>query len=310
MPMRQLKPALPWGRVRLARRFAPAARSWPTVCALAVAVPFVVAPIAGCKPPLPPRFGAECYAQIDYPYGVQYVDREARSLMPSGWRLDNYVFDAEGNVTAEKSADEYRTAVVWDSDGDGEHEGSGEIYLYELRFEHVVDAGLVWLRTVPLGGNEEHRALRVHARNYVAEVAGGSYVAVGLQGTLRIEERRFASTVIEEGPTTVGDLEAYEITFDVADVDQLALDPEHRQRRVRIVIIRPDYTWTPGRRAVVLFETRRAPPMPRRARGDARYSFPVLMVVGYASHPDDFAEHEDDFRGLLERIRFGAAACR
>ena len=67
------------------------------------------------------------------------------------------------------------------------------------------------------------------------------------------------------------------------DVDQHQVAPNSRQDKVRLVMIKPPFR---------LIE----------AAAYRQYNLPVIMLVGYAAHADDFDTTPPDFEGFLQRL--------
>ncbi|MBI5490159.1 MAG: hypothetical protein HY905_22685 [Deltaproteobacteria bacterium] len=263
-------------------RRSPSAGTAPEAVVAAAAVLSVLA--AGCAT-LDARFGPVGYHDNVYGLFVRYVDAPRYDLMGADWRLDNFVLNDHGLPTAVKATDEYTTELEFDVDGDGEDDREGTFRLYVLRFEHRRDPGVIWLRTFPVSDRLAERELPALADDYVQEVAGGSYFAVRLAGRPMVQDVRLATVVIEEGETRVDETPAWQVTFDVANVDQLRLDPNSRSSRVRVVLLRPPFTY------------------PVRARGHDMVEYTTLMVLGYANSPDYFDAHVGEFQDFLDRIR-------
>jgi hypothetical protein len=237
---------------------------------------------SGCVS-IDPQFAADAYRNHTFPYVVGYADPAHRNVMGTDWRLDNFVVNRDGLPSSAKSGDAYRASWSFDLDGDGTADWTCDVPLYDLRFEHRRDGGVVWLRTFPVSDSLSQKELRLLAHDYVDEVAGGSYFAVNLAGHAIVQDVRFATVVLAEEPTTVGGLAAYRVTFDVANVDQLRLDPNSRAARVIVVIVRPPY--------VVVAQSR-----------SSRARLTTLMVIGYANAPEYFDAHVAEFDGLLSRL--------
>ncbi|MBI5499963.1 MAG: hypothetical protein HY907_06950 [Deltaproteobacteria bacterium] len=248
--------------------------------AAAVVLVAVIAEL-GCAT-LDAQFRADGFHDAVWHFHVTYVDPSAYGLMGADWRLDNFVFNPDGSPRAEKTGETYWTTVEFDPDGDGVYDASREIRLYDLRFEHRRDGGVVWLRTFPVADRLAEKELRLLAHDYVEEVAGGNYFSVRFAGREAVADVRFATTIVDQAQIAVDSQAAYQVTFDVANVDQLRLDPESRTARVRIVILRPPYSY------------------PYQGATFAYYT--TLMVIGYANDPEYFDLHVDEFEDFMRRL--------
>ncbi|MBK8412004.1 MAG: hypothetical protein IPL19_29015 [Sandaracinaceae bacterium] len=108
-----------------------------------------------------------------------------------------------------------------------------------------------------------------------------------------------ASRILASRPTRVHGFPAHEVIFEVANVQQLELSPSARWERGHVVLVRAEMVF--GQRQ--LYPSIRVPDL---GRGVGQESFyPVLMVIGYANHPDKFDAHHDEFRDFLSHIHIG-----
>jgi hypothetical protein len=148
---------------------------------------------------------------------------------------------------------------------------------------------VVFVRTLPIGGDLRDKDLRVLVQRYIDEVSGAGYEAVQLNGQTVVAEQRFAAELRERGNAKLAGQDAYQATFDVANVDQLKVSPNARRTRVRIVFARTPFEHV----------------LPRTPGMIAGVKYPVLMVAGYATMPEDFDKDLPAFTNLLGRIQFG-----
>jgi hypothetical protein len=208
--------------------------------------------------------------------------------MPGDWRLDNFHGDP-GNREPKGGAD-YEAHYFVDVDRDGQTDDLGEYYIYDLRFTHARDDGVIWLRTVPLPLDDADKALRVLANAYVEGIAHDRYEVVQLEGTLRATntEVSYATQMLSSASGTVGDQEAFGVMVNVANTNQLKLDPNARWKRVELVLVRTPFA----------FKVKSG-----HKKGDG--PIPVLMVLGYASSLEDFDTDRGAFEDLLSRVSLG-----
>ncbi|MBI5502831.1 MAG: hypothetical protein HY907_21480 [Deltaproteobacteria bacterium] len=206
------------------------------------------------------------------------------SFISNDWVVDN--FRRVRDEWAPKTGVDFETELRLDVDGDGEWDGLGSVPTYELLLRNRRDAGKIWVRALPMSSRFDETELRVLARTYVNDVSGaGTVVTVSAQeeGTVVVttDSHRFATRTIEEGPLAVGGFEAWGITFEVADVDQLSLSADSRWNRARVIFVRAGFLWL----------------SPASLRPGA--PFPVAFMLGYSNLPEDFAGGLADFEHFV-----------
>ena len=239
----------------------------------------------------------ESFRHVTYDYSVA-AQGGTGQLMSSDWRLDNYIPSTEG-LGEPKETDEYTSRVGLDNDGDGTFETRVTIPTYDLLFKHRRDDGVVFLSTFPISQHASERELSVMLRDFVESAAASGEITHNYNGSSSRAEAPMASRILASRPTRVHGFPAHEVVFEVANVQQLELSPSARWERGHVVLVRAEMVF--GQRQ--LYPAVRVPDL---GRGVGQESFyPVLMVVGYANHPDEFDAHHDEFRDFLSRIHIG-----
>jgi hypothetical protein len=248
-----------------------ASRAW--LGALAVVA---IAGWVGCR--ASGSFDASGYHNALAAYTVRYAEPAERSLLSSDWVVENFYSDDKGAPTQAKIEPHLKRDVKVElADGST---STLSLDLYDLKLVHKASDAVIWLRSIPLSPRQPNVALRVLADEYAESISGAGFFASDL-GTRHVESRTYASHVLSGRPVQVAGLEAYETTIEVANVDQLKLDPASRVAMVRVVLVRtPLWIWTPTQ-AVKL---------------------PLLWMVGYANNPIDFEPQSGDFVRFLGLI--------
>lgn len=202
-------------------------------------------------------------------------------LMPEGWRLDN--FYGKELPDRPKDTNAYMTELEFDLNGDGRYEEHAREYTYLLRFEHRITDGVVWLRGIPVSEDLAQMDLSVLMTHFSEALSGANYETIRLDSTSsRTSEERYASTIIASAPCKLAGLECVTATIELANVDQLRLDPTYRSRRLQVLIARTPFHYEPS------------------AVSDRGY--PVYLFAGYSSLPANFESGRADFLGFLRRI--------
>lgn len=164
------------------------------------------------------------------------------ALLGPDWVLSNYTRDDDGRPSAAKDAGDtwtYRTQV--DTDDDGEVDLRETLRRYDLHYEHIEDDARVWIQTFPVSAMTAGKKLETLAKRYADSLAGGLYVGGLTPGT--VEDARYASRIVSASPTEIDGHEAYQVDIEVANVDQLRLNEDARERLLRVILVRTGMTY-------------------------------------------------------------------
>jgi hypothetical protein len=238
---------------------------------LAAVVTLSVTLCSGCSPGRG-SLAPEGYHQTLYGYEVR---SESGSVLGSDWLLDSHQDDGR-----EKSEGIYKTSYEIDWQDTGRYSPEEQL-TYDLRFRHRATNAVVWLTTFPVSTTLAETKLNVQMHDLVDRMAGGRFEIAELKPESVVREARFATKIVAEGPATLAGKEAKVATIDIANLDQLKLDVNHRQERVRIVLAR-----TPFKHHVAAHKR----------------ELPVYMIAGYASEPAEFDAQAPALETLLGRI--------
>ena len=250
------------------------------VVALLAALAF---PVLGCA--TGGTFAADGFHHTDYPYVVRYSDPGTREFLDANWRIDNYVVNYDGTIGALKTTEDYEGPTELDVTGSGNFSKVTLPY-FDLKLDNRKTSAVIWLQTIPLNKGREERNLKNLAEDYASAISGsGFYAAVEDQGKV-IREKTFAAKIVEGKETTLGGLEAYDAKIELANADQLRLDPAARTAIIRVVFVRTNYT-----------------------HDFLGHDFPVhtFVRVGYRASPGDFDAGLPDFERFLKLLQFGPA---
>jgi len=258
---------------------------------VALLVVAAITTVGACASTLPlGTVTARGFDHASFPYRV--MSGSGGAIMPADWRLDN--FHLTNGAYVPKTTAEYRSRYELDHDDDGRADDTVRASRYDLRFTNRRYSGEIWLRTIPLGAADAELELPVLLRRYVEGIAGSGFTVTQISGptghvALTVAERRFAARVLDYAPVTVQGVEALVATIEVANVDQLQLDPNARGERARLVFVRAPFTLDRPRRGVEV----------------SRYR--VLLAAGYVASPADYERGRVDFEGLVSRVVFEQA---
>jgi len=242
---------------------------------------FVIALLVGGCAPKP--FGLNGLQYPKQPIVVRYATPGSQIFVSPDWRVDNFLLSDTGEIRAEKENDEYTFSRKADYDGDGRE----EVYVaptYILKLLHRKNAGVLWSQMVPLDLNEKERNLDVLVNDYVESLSGAGFYAVSVpSGKVEVHARQYATKIVDKKPRKVGRFEGLEATIELANLDQLKLDPASRSAKIRVVFLRTDYVTR-------LYQT-------------TTVDVPLLLVLGLHAQPayfDATAPDFDSFVGAFE----------
>lgn len=253
----------------------------PMTKAPTLLVMFILATLGGgCASGLRPidTLGNYAHPRFGYTVGADVVSDD-------DWILENFARDQTRRPTTPLRGSGYEYAIGADMDEDGVVETRATLPYWDLRFRHRRDAGEMWVSTLPLSSRLAETELRVLARRYVEAVSGTGISLVQFGGELAIHERRYATRVLSERDVRVDGFDAFEVVFEVANVDQLQLDTSARWQRARVVIVRPGFYWRPD-----------------MYPANKPEFLPVVMTIGYVNHPEDFIANEPHFDRLVNGL--------
>lgn len=230
-------------------------------------------------------------------YGYQIAYRAGTGqVLPPKWSVDN--FSPDRGKWVPKDRDGYTTQYEFDANGDGTVDTWIERPTYELRYEHRVHSGVIWLRNIPLSPKLRSKDLRVLLQDYIDQITSmTTYETVKFRPNLvEIVVDHPVAVIIEQSSATVAGQPAYMATIETANADQIKLDPGTRRRRVQLVIMRApqDDPIDPDK------DTSDKGTFPRPAT-----TLPVVVLAGYSNMPADFQAGLEDFHDFLRRLTIG-----
>jgi hypothetical protein len=241
---------------------------------------------AGCAVPnagviSPGKYQSKLYPLSLVGRSTDQASAASAGLMPPGWRLDNFYGKELPNRP--KETEPYMTDLAFDWNGDGRYEEQRREFAYLLRFESRLNDGVAWLRGIPVSTDLADMDLSALMTKFGDALSGANYETMTLNREVRvITEAHYASVITASAGCKWAGLECVTAAIDLANVDQLKLDPTHRSRRLRVVIARTPFRYEPS--AV------------------SSNAYPVYLFAGYANLPANFEAGLPDFLSLLQRV--------
>ncbi len=232
-------------------------------------------------------FNASGYKHPTHPLAVRYHDAGAKVFISKDWRIDNYILGEHGAPMVAKDGDDYKIVRNVDFDGDGVPDRQ-KVHRFELKLVHRSNDSVIWMRLIPLAKGDEGLELRVFVDRYVEALTGTGFFAEDLpSGKAKARAQRFAAKVLDVKSRTLGQVEALQADIELANVDQLRLDPASRHAKIRVIFARPGFADT--------------------VQGSVRFDIqaPVLVAVGFFSGPGTFDGSVRDFESFVGAVELG-----
>ncbi len=230
-----------------------------------------------------------------FPVRVGYGPQD-QGILGSDWLVDNFTATKDRPGPA-KSGPGYVLVAHYDMDDDGKEDRTREEPIRDVLFLHRRTGASMWVTLTTLSTREEDLDLSELAEEVIERVAGGASTmqldspGADSRGVVRVVEHRTAVAELASAACRLGTDPAYEVDFELADVDRLKLDPTSRSAKVRLVIARTPYRDRVARSAAY---NSKAP------------TLPVILIAALRARPERFDSHLADFAKLMEQVGMGA----
>ncbi|MCB9592066.1 MAG: hypothetical protein H6719_04980 [Sandaracinaceae bacterium] len=213
------------------------------------------------------HFGDGAFYHTRGHYRIRYGSAPTR-LLPDGWRLTNYDHGDDGAPTAEHVDEvEIDASMLM---GRGRAQGI-RVPKIDLLYQQEDGDGEIWVRTMVLPAGWEQASAEQVLQTWASSVEQG-HLTVDPLGRMPAGH----ATLTHWGSAVVDGEAAHWVELDVnrGGVDQ----------RVTVVGVRPGHHhWRRGR----------------------RQRFPMLLMFGYVSSPDEHEAVRHDFEQLVRRVDIG-----
>lgn len=231
---------------------------------------------------------------------IHFKDASDREFIDEHWAIDNWrkylkqTASSKTDAFARKDGRDYLGRIRIDMNNDGNAEVY-PIYFSDLELTHKENNGYIWVNARELPEHLGSTKAEVFLRNYAESLSGTEFQprngAFSVSGGA---SRGFATKIIEEDKIEFGQWSGVIATIEVARLEQLRLDPEHRYGFVRVLFVVID----PFEK---MFDEM-ASSLPRSGKG--------LLMVGYFNSPDYFRENLEDFYEFLGQFSVGGKRVR
>ncbi|MBN1770980.1 MAG: hypothetical protein JXB32_06965 [Deltaproteobacteria bacterium] len=235
------------------------------------------------------KLRADGYHHNLLPIHLRSSSGRAQQYVSPDWQLDN--FRNEAGDWTQKEGPGYSTDVVVDLRGDRTDarrpQHTTQTPVFDVLLKHRRNGAQLWMRTELLPEPYRERTLESLVAAYAEQLSGTAFVGVAVYPVSVAVSRGYATKIVSSGATKVGDRDAYEAVIEVANLDQLRLDPQSRSLIMHVVFVESGYDlYQSGPRG--------------RARGRA------IVVLGYSATPSAYEESHEDFARFRAELVLGS----
>ena len=220
-------------------------------------------------------------------YAVAFLDQPTRSFLPKSWKIEltkSGQPDIEHNkVLSEKfkSLDGEKVLIKFNR--------------FDLLFNHFYTNGVIAIQSIPLNQLKADKKLSILLKNLAAQFDGEHSVSFDLTNNPRVKfgvSKNWVSNTISFKERSDAGTQYAEAVIEVANSDKLKLDPNHRDKKIKMVLIRPpkDSSWW----KIIQY---------RKAKKHLfTHKVPGLIIASYSMDHPHFDEHLGEFDALVSRI--------
>jgi hypothetical protein len=235
------------------------------------------------------KLDSQGYTHERLGYSLTYAQPKDKVFINPAWKLET---NSQGQSSPKDNS--VRRVEVKSYDG---HEETMMVQDLDLVLKHRETNGVISVQSVPLGENAAYKKLSILAKDHVERLSGLYYASLS-DGTTSVGlGKNFVTNIVESKSGTMGSAETYEVVVDVANAEQLKLNPEHRLMRYKIVVIRPKApeAWKDTRG---VYGKKVAPE--DRLKEE---TYPALIVLTYAMDHAFYQEYLADFETLVRQFK-------
>ena len=260
----------------------------------------MVSVLAGCVT-TNARWDQAGFHEDHYGWEVPYLAGQKRLIGPD-WKLDNYHYDTVAGRLMPKEGNEYVAYVREDENGDGKIDYNEKqlVFLYDLKFVHARNNGVIWVQTFRVPHADEDRDLDVVLANYADSLAGTGLHWQGSIFNLSVPRTRsFTVFLNDKSETKVGSYPAVGALIELAETSRLQLNKDERSMKLRVVLSKFTYLEELRPGVVDPAQARSA-----NANGNTLSRRTAVILIGYVNDPDHFESGVGDFEDFRGRLRW------
>ncbi|HET9238934.1 MAG TPA: hypothetical protein VFO10_16875 [Oligoflexus sp.] len=222
-------------------------------------------------------------------YSLPYAKANEKLFINSSWTLET---NSQGQPSPKDNG--IRRLEVKSYSG---HEETMLVQDLDLVFKHRETNGVISVQSVPLGESAAYKKLPILAKDHMERLSGLYYASLVDGGSGVGKGKNYVTNIVEGKAGTIGTADTYEVVVDVANAEQLKLNPEHRLMRYKMVMIKPKAPegWKDLRGVYG-----------KKVKPNDRYieeTYPALIVLTYAMDHAFYQEYLADFEALVRRFK-------
>ena len=199
------------------------------------------------------------------------------------WRIVNFKQGAKGSWKA-KTRDDYTITHKFDLDDNGYNDITIEKDRFDLLLQNKKYDSHISLLSIPLSTEEKAIDLRVFARRIQENLAYTTFRSLNLRPDTKLV-RSYATKRLNLQSRTFQGQPAVEMVLEIANVNQLKLDPKHRLEQIRFLIVKSPNDWR------IKAEKKRP-----------QTNLPVILVAAHQVNPEFVEETKKDFSDFINLI--------
>lgn len=218
-----------------------------------------------------------------YGYTVEFAGPSPHLVLGSGWVLDNFHKNSDGEWVMNTGSRYYGKAAM-DRDGDGNFTDEN-VYFFDLKLNNSASNAVMWIQTHELSDKASGVTLSVLLRNYTNSLTGtGFYAEANVFSILKVKLKRFVAVIREASATRLEPFYALRAKIQVLNIDQKRVQPKHQGSMIQVTLLKLKYRY-------------------KSSSGNTRDGIAV-MIIGYINRAEDFEKHLPDYRRLLTQLTF------
>jgi hypothetical protein len=172
------------------------------------------------------------------PISIDFTNQEKQSFINDNWLVENWQHGS--GQWERKDGDEYRGVMLRDLDDDGNLEKE-KVYFTELELRHQINDSKIYVDLAVLPNSKRNTKIDVFLSNFVEQLSGKTtWYKQSVYGKPENETRTYAAKIIEQQYLDKGNYSGILVTIELANLDQLKLDPNHRSEIVSVLLLRVD----------------------------------------------------------------------